>query len=57
MSLTGDVLARPVSSVAPNVHVQDGFYVEEGRDGGCKEIEGGGLIEASSWKGINLQGL
>ncbi|CAK5277425.1 unnamed protein product [Mycena citricolor] len=39
------------------VHLKDGFYVEEGRDGGCREIEGGGLVDATSWAGMDIQGL
>ncbi|KAJ7709929.1 Alpha/Beta hydrolase protein [Mycena rosella] len=57
MSLIGDVLEHPTPSRGPRVYIEDGYYREEGRDGGCKEIEGGGLIDANSWKGINLQGL
>ncbi|KAJ7097949.1 AB-hydrolase YheT [Mycena belliarum] len=56
MSLTGDVLALPSSS-APHVHIEDGYYREEGRENGCKEIEGGGLVEGDSWEGRNLRGL
>ncbi|KAJ7155988.1 Alpha/Beta hydrolase protein [Mycena crocata] len=56
MSLIGDVLVRPIST-SPRIYEEDGYYKEEGRDGGCKEIEGGGLVDASSWEGINLQGL
>ncbi|KAJ7449786.1 Alpha/Beta hydrolase protein, partial [Mycena latifolia] len=56
MSLTGDVLVHP-SPKAPHVYIEDGYYREEGRDGGCTEVEGGGVIEANSWEGINLQGL
>lgn len=57
MSLNGDVLAHPTSAKAPRIYLEDGYYREEGRDGGCKEIEGGGLVDASSWQGISLQGL
>ncbi|KAJ7685180.1 Alpha/Beta hydrolase protein [Mycena polygramma] len=56
MSLNGDVVVHPTSAT-PRVYIEDGYYREEGRDGGCKEIEGGGLIDASSWEGVNLQGL
>ncbi|KAJ6596869.1 Alpha/Beta hydrolase protein [Mycena vulgaris] len=56
MSLIGDVVA-PTSLKAPRVYLEEGYYREEGRDGGYQEIEGGGVIEASSWEGVNLQGL
>lgn len=57
MSLTGDVVVPSISATGRRVYMEDGYYREEGRDGGCKEIEGGGMIDASSWKGVNLQGL
>ncbi|KAJ7774803.1 Alpha/Beta hydrolase protein [Mycena metata] len=57
MALTGEVIVHTTSRPAPRVYIEDGYYREEGRDGGVKEVEGGGLIDASSWQGINLQGL
>ncbi|KAJ7063282.1 Alpha/Beta hydrolase protein [Mycena amicta] len=40
------------------IYTEDGFLREEGKEGGCKEVEGGGLIEASAWNGVDvLQGL
>ncbi|KAK7014882.1 AB hydrolase-1 domain-containing protein [Favolaschia claudopus] len=57
MSLMGEAVVHPSSPSYANISVQDGFHREEGRDGGCKEIEGGGIIQANSWEGVNLQGL
>jgi len=57
MSLIGDVVVHPTSATGPRVYIENGYYREEGRDDGCKEIEGGGLVDASSWEGVNLQGL
>jgi len=57
MALTGEVIVHTTSQPAPRVYIEDGYYREEGRDGGIKEVEGGGLVDASSWQGINLQGL
>ncbi|KAJ7632595.1 Alpha/Beta hydrolase protein [Roridomyces roridus] len=37
------------------VYTEDGFFREEGRDGGCKRIDGGGLVDSTSHEGI--QGL
>ncbi|KAJ6630779.1 AB-hydrolase YheT [Mycena sp. CBHHK59/15] len=56
MSLVGDVLA-PSTERAPRIYLEDDFYREEGRNGGCKEL-GGCIIDASSWQGATLlQGL
>ncbi|KAJ7109353.1 AB-hydrolase YheT [Mycena epipterygia] len=57
MTLVGENMVHPTPARAPRVYIEDGYYREEGRDGGCKETEGGGLVDASSWDGINLQGL
>ncbi|KAF8212259.1 Alpha/Beta hydrolase protein [Mycena galopus ATCC 62051] len=57
MSLMGNDVVHPTSPAGPRVYFEDGYYREEGRAGGFKEIEGGGIIEASSWQGVNLQGL
>ncbi|KAF7304864.1 AB hydrolase-1 domain-containing protein [Mycena kentingensis (nom. inval.)] len=58
MSFVGNTVVHPPRAPARVYLDEDGFMREEGRDGGYKEIEGGGLIEASSWKGIPLkQGL
>ncbi|KAF7338315.1 AB hydrolase-1 domain-containing protein [Mycena venus] len=57
MSLIGGAVVHPTSSAGRRIYLENGYYREEGRDGGCKEIEGGGLVEASSWQGVNLQGL
>ncbi|KAJ7219250.1 Alpha/Beta hydrolase protein [Mycena pura] len=57
LSLAGDVLVHPTLPRGPRVYVEDDYYREDGRAGGCKEIEGGGLIKADSWEGLNLQGL
>ncbi|KAJ7774649.1 Alpha/Beta hydrolase protein [Mycena maculata] len=56
MTLIGDTLVHPTSAKdPPRIYLDDdGYYREEGRDGGCKEIEGGGLVDASSWQGIKL---
>jgi len=56
MTLIADVVVRPSSAQSPRVYIEDGYYREEGRDGGCRAVEGGGLVEATSWQGIQ-QGL
>ncbi|KAJ7452448.1 Alpha/Beta hydrolase protein [Mycena galericulata] len=48
---------HPTQARGPRIYLEDGYYREEGRDGGYREIDGGGLVEASSWQGINIQGL
>ncbi|KAJ7905470.1 Alpha/Beta hydrolase protein [Mycena olivaceomarginata] len=57
LSLMGDAVVHPTSPAGPRIYLKDGYFREEGRDDGCKGIEGGGIIEASSWQGVNLQGL
>ncbi|KAJ7172499.1 Alpha/Beta hydrolase protein [Mycena filopes] len=57
MALNGEVIVHPTSQPGPRVYIENGYYREEGREGGVKEVEGGGLVDASSWEGLNLQGL
>ncbi|KAJ6502571.1 Alpha/Beta hydrolase protein [Mycena sanguinolenta] len=57
MSLMGESVVHSTGPVGPRIYSEGGYFKEEGRAGGCKEIEGGGIMEASSWEGVNLQGL
>ncbi|KAJ7285857.1 Alpha/Beta hydrolase protein [Mycena rebaudengoi] len=53
--LIGEGLVQPPSGRGSRISRDaNGVYRAEGEEGGCEEVEGGGLIDAHSWQSVGL---